>query len=212
MELTISERRAVTKVLAKEYRHASRARKGEILDQICAVTGGILIMPQGAGSGPDHQGRAASPAEAAGLWWLRHRRAAVLLGRARHAVWAAAGGPACSGPASALVRGASDRRRDGGARTGPNWIRGAGPGHRFGQRVRVHQLGLFPWCEQEKLTFTRSPSGNKNDGSNSSSRSATARRPRASTTHLPRHTSDFWPIRARSAKRSRPDSPGKTSR
>jgi hypothetical protein len=24
--------------------------------------------------------------------------------------------------------------------------------------------GLFPWCEQENLTFTRSRSGNKNDG------------------------------------------------
>ena len=39
MELTMSERRAVTKVLATEYRRASKARKGEILDQICAVTG-----------------------------------------------------------------------------------------------------------------------------------------------------------------------------
>ncbi|ALV40826.1 integrase [Pseudarthrobacter sulfonivorans] len=35
----MSERRAVTKVLATEYRRASKARKGEILDQICAVTG-----------------------------------------------------------------------------------------------------------------------------------------------------------------------------
>lgn len=39
MELTMSERRAVTKVLATEYRRASKARKGKILDQICAVTG-----------------------------------------------------------------------------------------------------------------------------------------------------------------------------
>jgi hypothetical protein len=39
MELTMSERRAVTKVLATEYRRASKARKGAILDQICAVTG-----------------------------------------------------------------------------------------------------------------------------------------------------------------------------
>jgi hypothetical protein len=39
MELTMSERKAVTKVLATEYRRASKARKGEILDQICAVTG-----------------------------------------------------------------------------------------------------------------------------------------------------------------------------
>jgi hypothetical protein len=39
MELTMSERRAVTKVLATEYRRASKARKSEILDQICAVTG-----------------------------------------------------------------------------------------------------------------------------------------------------------------------------
>ncbi|MEO5780800.1 MAG: hypothetical protein ABIQ22_13675 [Arthrobacter oryzae] len=35
----MSERKAVTKVLATEYRRASKARKGEILDQICAVTG-----------------------------------------------------------------------------------------------------------------------------------------------------------------------------
>ena len=39
MELTMSERKAVTKVLATEYRRGSKARKGEILDQICAVTG-----------------------------------------------------------------------------------------------------------------------------------------------------------------------------
>jgi hypothetical protein len=39
MELTMSERKAVTKVLATEHRRASKARKGEILDQISAVTG-----------------------------------------------------------------------------------------------------------------------------------------------------------------------------
>jgi hypothetical protein len=39
MELTMSERSAITKVLATKYRRASKARKGEILDQICAVTG-----------------------------------------------------------------------------------------------------------------------------------------------------------------------------
>jgi hypothetical protein len=35
----MSERKAVTKVLATEYRRASKVRKGAILDQICAVTG-----------------------------------------------------------------------------------------------------------------------------------------------------------------------------
>jgi hypothetical protein len=117
--------------------------------------------------------------------------------------------------------------------------------------------GLFRWCEQEKLTFIRSRSGNKNNGAHveqknwhmvrqtvgyhrydtpgelellnricelqrlltnhfgpsrsSSPRSATARRPRGSTTYPPRHTSGFGPTRAQSAPRSKPDSAGKTS-
>jgi len=35
----MSERKAVTKKLALEYRHGNRARKGEILDQICELNG-----------------------------------------------------------------------------------------------------------------------------------------------------------------------------
>ena len=117
--------------------------------------------------------------------------------------------------------------------------------------------GLFRWCEQEKLTFIRSRSGNKNNGAHveqknwhmvrqtvgyhrydtpgelellnricelqrlltnhfgpsrsSSPRSATARRPRGSTTYPPLRTSGFGPTRAQSAPRSKPDSAGKTS-
>jgi hypothetical protein len=37
MELTMSERKAVTKKLALEYRRGNKARKGEILDQICEL-------------------------------------------------------------------------------------------------------------------------------------------------------------------------------
>ena len=36
--------------------------------------------------------------------------------------------------------------------------------HRFRQRVGVHQLALLRWCEQNETTFTRSRSGNSNDG------------------------------------------------
>src|SRR5660397_113630 len=37
MELTMSERKAVTKKLALEYRRGNKARKGDILDQICEL-------------------------------------------------------------------------------------------------------------------------------------------------------------------------------
>src|SRR5660397_167341 len=37
MELTMSERKAVTKKLVLEYRRGNKARKGEILDQICEL-------------------------------------------------------------------------------------------------------------------------------------------------------------------------------
>jgi hypothetical protein len=58
MELTMSERKAVTKVLATEYRRASKARKGEILDQISAVKGvAPQSCPQGVESGSDDQTR-----------------------------------------------------------------------------------------------------------------------------------------------------------
>lgn len=39
MGLTMSERRAVTKKLALEYRRGEKARKGQILDQICELNG-----------------------------------------------------------------------------------------------------------------------------------------------------------------------------
>ena len=39
MGLTMSERKAVTKKLALEYRRGNKARKGELLDQVCAVNG-----------------------------------------------------------------------------------------------------------------------------------------------------------------------------
>jgi hypothetical protein len=39
MELTMSERKAVTKKLALEYDRGNKARKGQILDQVCEVNG-----------------------------------------------------------------------------------------------------------------------------------------------------------------------------
>jgi hypothetical protein len=39
MELTMSERKAVTKKLALEYRRGDKARKGRILDQVCELNG-----------------------------------------------------------------------------------------------------------------------------------------------------------------------------
>jgi len=39
MGLTMSERKAVTKKLALEYRRGNKARKAELLDQVCAVNG-----------------------------------------------------------------------------------------------------------------------------------------------------------------------------
>src|SRR5680860_375556 len=39
MELTMSERKAVTKKLALEYRRASKAGKGQLLEQVCGLTG-----------------------------------------------------------------------------------------------------------------------------------------------------------------------------
>ena len=35
----MSERKAVTKKLALEYRRDNKARKGEILDQVCELSG-----------------------------------------------------------------------------------------------------------------------------------------------------------------------------
>ena len=39
MGLTMSQRQAVTKVIATRYKRASRADKGAILDELCATTG-----------------------------------------------------------------------------------------------------------------------------------------------------------------------------
>lgn len=39
MGLTMSERKAVTKKLALEYRRGDKARKGQILDQVCELNG-----------------------------------------------------------------------------------------------------------------------------------------------------------------------------
>jgi len=39
MGLTMSERKAVTKKLAFEYRRGDKARKGELLDQVCELNG-----------------------------------------------------------------------------------------------------------------------------------------------------------------------------
>ena len=38
------------------------------------------------------------------------------------------------------------------------------PGHRLGQRLRVHQRPPLEWCTSRQITFTRSRPGNKNDG------------------------------------------------
>lgn len=39
MEMTLANRRAVTRAQALKYRSASRVEKGQILDALCAVTG-----------------------------------------------------------------------------------------------------------------------------------------------------------------------------
>lgn len=39
MGLTMSERKAVTKKFALDYRRGDRARKGQILDQVCELSG-----------------------------------------------------------------------------------------------------------------------------------------------------------------------------
>src|SRR3954451_21334404 len=39
MELSMGERRAVTNKMAATYRRGSKAEKGEILDQLCELTG-----------------------------------------------------------------------------------------------------------------------------------------------------------------------------
>ena len=39
MRLTMGQRQAVTKAIASRYRRASRADKGVILDELCAMTG-----------------------------------------------------------------------------------------------------------------------------------------------------------------------------
>jgi hypothetical protein len=39
MELTMGQRKAVTAVIARRYEHASKAKKGLILDELCATTG-----------------------------------------------------------------------------------------------------------------------------------------------------------------------------
>ncbi len=39
MGLTMSERKAVTKKLALEYQRSDKARKGELLNQVCALNG-----------------------------------------------------------------------------------------------------------------------------------------------------------------------------
>jgi hypothetical protein len=39
MELSMSERKAVTRVIAARYSKASKADKGTILDEVCALTG-----------------------------------------------------------------------------------------------------------------------------------------------------------------------------
>jgi hypothetical protein len=39
MELSMSERRAVTKVIATRYARSDRAVKKQILDELCATTG-----------------------------------------------------------------------------------------------------------------------------------------------------------------------------
>jgi len=39
MGLTMSERKAVTKKLALEYRRSDKARKGELMNQVCALNG-----------------------------------------------------------------------------------------------------------------------------------------------------------------------------
>ncbi len=39
MGLTMGQRQAVTKAIASRYRRASRADKGVILDELCAMTG-----------------------------------------------------------------------------------------------------------------------------------------------------------------------------
>jgi hypothetical protein len=39
MELSMGQRKAVTKAIARRYARASKADKGKILDELCATTG-----------------------------------------------------------------------------------------------------------------------------------------------------------------------------
>lgn len=45
MGLSLAERRAVTETTAVRYRLASKGEKGRILDELCAIPGGVAIMP-----------------------------------------------------------------------------------------------------------------------------------------------------------------------
>lgn len=45
MGLSMSERKAVTKAMATRYARGTRAEKGAILDELCALTVGLAVMP-----------------------------------------------------------------------------------------------------------------------------------------------------------------------
>src|SRR5665811_360938 len=91
MELTMGERKAVMKRLALEYRKASKADNGQILDQICGLNGWhrnharkalaqALVLKEV---------KAGPPASA--LWGGGDEGLAVLLGGSGHAVLPVAG-------------------------------------------------------------------------------------------------------------------------
>jgi hypothetical protein len=74
MELTMGQRRAVTKAIATRYRRASKADKSKLLDELCATTGwhrnharkalGQALLPKVV-----RARRARRPTEPPRVWW-----------------------------------------------------------------------------------------------------------------------------------------------
>lgn len=102
MGLTMSERKAVTKKLALDYRRGDRARKGQILDQVCELNGWHRAHARKALTQALVLKVEAPTTPAAALWGGGDQGVAVPLGGAGHAVRAAAGrgvaGPCASAP------------------------------------------------------------------------------------------------------------------
>jgi hypothetical protein len=85
----MSERRAVTKKLALEYERGSKARKGQILDQVCELN---RWAPQSCMEGAEASlgvpGSQRAVGEAAALWGVGDNGVAVSLRGPGHPVWA----------------------------------------------------------------------------------------------------------------------------